>query len=81
MAKTPRREVVEMRSAVANNLRHFLLDSTKRRLLRDWLRGVKERQLQINYCDPIYGVPPREQIEDVLREQVVLEISTRRAAA
>lgn len=64
-----------MKAAVGGSLKHFLLDATKRKLMRDWLRGVSEREIQKIYTDPLFGSPKREQIEDVVREQVRLQLA------
>lgn len=80
------RQAIDITKAVSDKvqhsdkLQHFMLDATKHQLFMRWHRGATERQLQKLYTDPLFGRPPREQIEDLLREQVRLRISRKEAA-
>ena len=67
-AKSRRRKVIDLATAVASRACVPVLDIVKRRMYRDWLRGVRPRGLRSTYRS---GPTPLrvDDIDDVLREQ------------
>ena len=68
-AKSRRRKVIDLATAVASMAGAPLLDRVRRRLYLDWLSGDRPRVLRINYRS--HGRRPLrvDQVDDVLREQ------------
>jgi hypothetical protein len=50
-----------------------VLDVVKRRMYRDWLRGVRPRALRITYGPAQRGAMKVDEVDDVLREQALLD--------
>jgi hypothetical protein len=68
-AKSRRRKVIDLASAVAAMAGAPLLDRVRRRMYLDWLSGDRPRVLRNNYRS--HGRRPLriDQVDDVLREQ------------
>ncbi len=68
-----RAQVIDLAQAVARRSAAPVLDVVKRRIYRDWLRGVTPRSLGSVYRDPLVGVLKVEEVDGILREQARLE--------
>jgi hypothetical protein len=76
-AKARSRKVIDLARAVATMSTVPVLDQVKRRMFRDWLRGVRPRALRLIYRSG-NAVLKVDEVNDVLRE--VAAENERRAA-
>jgi len=65
-ANRPRPQVIDIATAAASMASVPVLDIVKRRMFRDWLRGVRPREIRVVYqC----GRPLRvDEVDSILRE-------------
>lgn len=73
LAKMPRAQVIDIAKAVTRIAAVPLLDPVKRQMYRDWMRGLRPRQIADVYRCAVYGRPSVDEVDDILRGQAVLE--------